>query len=86
MVQAVMPVMRNSEPLRSNPSLHPTASSGLRPLPSAGELKRWASRRTRSRSLHVRMFASPNRFLFAADRSVCVTSPPALISSRDCGA
>jgi hypothetical protein len=27
-----------------NPSLHPTAYSGLRPLPSAGELKRWASR------------------------------------------
>jgi hypothetical protein len=26
-----------------NPSLHPTAYSGLRPLPSAGELKRWAS-------------------------------------------
>jgi len=25
---------------RSNPSLHPTAYSGLRPLPSAGELKR----------------------------------------------
>jgi hypothetical protein len=23
-----------------NPSLHPTAYSGLRPLPSAGELKR----------------------------------------------
>lgn len=26
-----------------DPSLHPTAYSGLRPLPSAGELKRWAS-------------------------------------------
>jgi hypothetical protein len=26
--------------LRPNPSLHPTAYSGLRPLPSAGELKR----------------------------------------------
>lgn len=25
-----------------NPSLHPTAYSGLRPLPSVGELKRWA--------------------------------------------
>lgn len=30
-----------SEPApRPNPSFHPTASSGLRPLPSAGELKR----------------------------------------------
>lgn len=27
----------------SNPSLHPTAYSGLRPLTSAGELKRSAS-------------------------------------------
>jgi hypothetical protein len=26
-----------------NPSLHPTAYSGLRPLPSAGELKRYAA-------------------------------------------
>jgi hypothetical protein len=26
--------------LTPNPSLHPTAYSGLRPLPSAGELKR----------------------------------------------
>ena len=25
-----------------NPSLHPTCYSGLRPLPQAGELKRWA--------------------------------------------
>ena len=25
---------------RPNPSLHPTAYSGLRPLPSAGDLKR----------------------------------------------
>ena len=26
-----------------NPSLHPTANSGLRPLPSARELKRWTA-------------------------------------------
>jgi hypothetical protein len=26
-----------------NPSLHPTCYSGLRPLPQAGELKRWAA-------------------------------------------
>jgi hypothetical protein len=31
------------EQVRSNPSLHPTRYSGLRPLPRAGELKRWAS-------------------------------------------
>jgi hypothetical protein len=29
--------------VRSNPSLHPTCYSGLRPLPQAGELKRWAT-------------------------------------------
>jgi hypothetical protein len=28
---------------RANPSLHPTCYSGLRPLPQAGELKRWAT-------------------------------------------
>ena len=42
---------------------------------------RWASRRIWSRSSNARIFTGPNRLLNASAESVCVTSPPALISS-----
>jgi hypothetical protein len=32
--------VKSKQPMPPNPSLHPTVYSGLRPLPSAGELKR----------------------------------------------
>src|SRR5215468_929097 len=34
---------RRATSVRPSPSLHPTRYSGLRPLPRAGELKRWAA-------------------------------------------
>ena len=39
-VKGVALINSSRERVRPNPSLHPTAYSGLRPLPSAGELKR----------------------------------------------
>jgi hypothetical protein len=36
--------------VRPNPSLHPTAYSGLRPPRAAGELKGWAAQQTSLRS------------------------------------
>src|SRR5262245_23642291 len=36
---------RLATPVRPSPSLHPPRYSGLRPLPRAGELKRWADPR-----------------------------------------
>jgi hypothetical protein len=40
-----------------NPSLHPTASSGLRPLPSAGELKRYTARMILGESIRLGLAA-----------------------------
>ena len=54
----------------------------VRRTPAPGHAQRWASRRIRSPSLNARMFAGTNRLLSASAGSVCVTSPPALISSQ----
>ena len=44
----------------------------------AGLALRWASRRTRSRSLSAAMLAESNRLLSAAAESVCITSLPSI--------
>ena len=66
---------RDALPLRGRV---PSLASSL----GARERRRWASRQIRSRSLSARMFAEPNRVLSATAESVCVTSPPAQISSQ----
>src|SRR5215510_324157 len=64
-----------------HPSLHPTRYSGLRPLPRAGELKRWTSRGTESRKAQRLVVSkmNPHLGIFALALNfacgVCLISP-----------